>query len=886
MLLGLACLVAYNANLRTLGEGDTTSARYQPLILWKDKTLALGENVQLVGRGHPLRLVPSQAAAPGSPGYVGYYAPHAYWMVPTDDSGGAASLYPVVTPLLVAPLYLPAYLWLEGRGWKQPDIDRVAEVMEKLSASLIAYLASVLMFLLLRREKVPWALPLSIAFAFGTNTWMISSQALWQHGTAEILVVLALGLCLLERSPRRLVLLGLVCALMAANRPPDAILAAGFLLYALRDKRDLRWLVLGAALPLLALLAYNLATYGNPVGGYADREGSGSRFFRVDLAGPAGMLLSPGRGLLVFTPFLLFLPIGVAQRLKDPRTRRLTVFVGVACLVQLLFYSQTDWRAGVSWGPRWLTDMLPILVWLLAPVPEVLRPHARRVLVATMAVAVGVQLIGAFWYTRVSDERLFSGPPTSLREVWKPANTPFVVELQHGPAGPELQCGARGVLERVGDTLNRGDGAVLRLEQDMVLSGWAYACKRTPAQVAVFVDGVVVGTTTTFTPRPDVDDALGTDGPTGWTVTAAVRGVRPGRHVLSLGVRVEPRSEFRIVREETVDVPAPGAPIPADDDVPGMAARAAERLRADQRPDGAWLTRHTTGPRYVRPTDELNTYTTPVLVDLLRPVAAEHGLGDALSRARAQIAAQIEPTGLVRYHGLPDGPDIGTLGCRITPDADDTALAWRVAGRPTDDPRAAGMLGTLARYRDGRGLYRTWLAPRARYECIDPGRDPNPADLVNQMHVYLMLRRFDPPAGRRLCRAIQRAAAADDAVVYYDRAPLLPYLRSAELARLGCRLPLPAARLAGAEPGQGPWAELVRLLVDVLDGRELDGPRRREVRDVLTRLGRDDFALLRRTPPLAYHNDLTATVDRYYWSEDLGYALWLRLYAEARKRLP
>ena len=47
-------------------------------------------------------------------------------------------------------------------------------------------------------------------------------------------------------------------------------------------------------------------------------------------------------------------------------------------------------------------------------------------------------------------------------------------------------------------------------------------------------------------------------------------------------------------------------------------------------------------------------------------------------------------------------------------------------------------------------------------------------------------------------------------------------------------------------------------------------------------LASDDFAQLRRSPPLLYHNDLSATVKRFYWSEDFGYALWLRLYEAAR----
>ena len=106
---------------------------------------------------------------------------------------------------------------------------------------------------------------------------------------------------------------------------------------------------------------------------------------------------------------------------------------------------------------------------------------------------------------------------------------------------------------------------------------------------------------------------------------------------------------------------------------------------------------------------------------------------------------------------LPNGPTIGTLGCVITPDADDTALVWRIAGQ-ADDPRRHRMLDTLARYRDARGFYRTWLAPTKDFQCIDPGSDPNPTDVGIQMHVYLMLREFDPSAARA---ALRRSATLD-----------------------------------------------------------------------------------------------------------------------------
>src|ERR1700722_2766616 len=164
LLLAL-CLCVYNANLRTIGAGDTLPARYLPLVLWHDGTFAFsGANARLVEHGHPL------SERKGTAGTVAYLQPTAYWLIRTTH-GQLASTYPIVAPLLVAPLYLPAVLWLDSQHWQQPQLDRVAELMEKISASLLASIASVLMFLLLRRERNPWALPLALAFAFGTDTW-------------------------------------------------------------------------------------------------------------------------------------------------------------------------------------------------------------------------------------------------------------------------------------------------------------------------------------------------------------------------------------------------------------------------------------------------------------------------------------------------------------------------------------------------------------------------------------------------------------------------------------------------------------------------------------------------------------------------------------------
>ena len=882
LLLFLACFLVYNANLRRIGAGDTLPARYLPLIFWRDGTLELDANAHLVAHGYSM--IANQDLPAGVSGHVTSF-PQSYWIVHTRQHQ-LASLYPIVTPVLVSPLYIPAVFLLNVYGWEQPRIDRVAEFMEKISAAFLASIASVLMFLVLRRDGSPWSLPLTLVFAFGTNTWMISSQALWQHGTGELLISLALLLVVVSASPMRMVLLGAVCVLMAANRPPDGLLAGAFLLYAVwRSKRNILWLFAGAALPLAALLYYNLFFIGHIAGGYGIVKPAGS-FFQPLWSGLAGLLVSPTRGLLVFSPFLVFLPTGLLQRLRTPESRELALALSFAAIAQILFYSLGDWRAGGSWGPRWLTDLLPILVWMLAPAPLVLRPPARGLLVLMMVAAVVVQMIGAFWYTGMSDERIFAGDLASMRAAWDPRNVPFLVELRYPPARGELRCDARGFIDRVGPAQLPFIGEFPALETGAVLEGWTLTCARTPFKVWLLIDGIVIGSATDFLPREDVNEVMHTTSPSGWRVSANTLGVSPGERLLQLAVQIEPRSDIRIVREQRVFViaqeppeesaltPQPPASKPT---LAAMAERAASLLREHQSEYGFWLTTHTTGLRYEAPQQEMNTFLTSMLVDLLSPVARQRGLDNVVERARRHLATQIESNGLVRYHGLPEGPTIGTLGCVITPDADDTALAWRIAGLGANDSRQQPMLAELARYRNARGLYRTWLAPQQQYQCINPGSDPNPTDIAIQMHLYLMLRELDAPAAQNLCDALQRSFWDEEIWVYYAKAPLIPYLRSAELRQLGCALPLPTERLLLLAAEQEIWSDGVRLLAETSTSPpDTNAPQ--EIRNLLARIGSDDFAQLRRSPPLLYHNDLSASVSRYYWSEDFGYALWLRLY--------
>jgi hypothetical protein len=697
---------------------------------------------------------------------------------------------------------------------------------------------------------------------------------------AELLVIGALlfltGPCTVPRT----VAAGLLLGLIAGNRPPDAILAAALGIYGLfwAGRRRAVLLSAAAALPMVLVLLYNLHVAGNIGGGYG-LVGKARFFEHALLPGVAGLLVSPARGLLVFSPFLLFLVLAWRHLPGNRDERLLTLAMSIGAAVEILLYAKADWRGGLSWGPRYMTDLLPIFLWMLVPVVAALRGAGRVCFLVAVAVAVAIEAIGAFSYTSSTDIPIYAADngwlTQDMRAAWRWRNAPFLASLKDGLAPAELTVAIRGSF----DAIESGGRAttVVTAGEEASVTGWALAGDATPSQVAVSIDGRHTVASSAFLDRSDVRVTLHTASLAGWRMPLDTASLAPGQHRLAVFAWAAGKREGQYLDERTLTVrlppvalqrPAAEAKLPVD--LSDALTKAASRIRAHQQPQGYWLTAYTGGTRFHDPHPEMNTFLTALLVDLLNPLSGTSGLEESVQRARRHLTSQIESGGLVRYHGLPDAPGIGTLGCVITPDTDDTALVWRVApGR--DRGQLAAALATIERYRTRDGLYRSWLAPRDAYQCLDPGSDPNPPDVAIQMHLLLLLADVRPASGRALCEALRPAVDDDRIWVYYRKTPLIPILRLPDLRRAGCAIDLPESRMRTNVPGQQIWLSVVRLLTSASPSDPV------RIRAVLRELARDDFALLRTNPPLLYHNDLTASVSRYYWSEDAGYALWLRL---------
>ena len=122
------------------------------------------------------------------------------------------------------------------------------------------------------------------------------------------------------------------------------------------------------------------------------------------------------------------------------------------CLVagaagHFLVYSKLErWYGGWCFGPRYMTDAMPLLVFFLVPLVPLLseRRALRATLALTVVLAVGVQVVGVYFWPNGA----WDSTPVTVDErperVWDWHDLQIVRTVRAGPAPTKLFQHLRG----------------------------------------------------------------------------------------------------------------------------------------------------------------------------------------------------------------------------------------------------------------------------------------------------------------------------------------------------------------------------------------------------------------------------------------------------------
>ena len=357
-------LLVYNFGFRYQGGGDSTPAELLPISL-------------LRGGGFDFRE------------FVSGELPYWYRVV----SGRVVSNYPILPGLLNVPLYGAAAI-----AGVDLDLEQHRLFLSAINASILAALSVLFLYLALIRvcRSYKEALLFALAYAFGTTVWSVASRSMLQHGPSVLFLSIALWALL--RGGAAVPWAGLALGLAVINRPANIAIAVPLALYVLlhEQRRFLAFCAL-AIPPALFHFWYANAYWGSP---FSTAQAVSTVNFGGNMGtGLAGLLVSPSRGLFVFSPFFLFAFAGIAASLRPASApARLARFLAAAIVLDLLIYSRwTMWWGGHCFGYRLLTELAPLLTVLAAVGwPRIARSRAAAFLFALCVVfSFYVHFLGA-----------------------------------------------------------------------------------------------------------------------------------------------------------------------------------------------------------------------------------------------------------------------------------------------------------------------------------------------------------------------------------------------------------------------------------------------------------------------------------------------------------
>lgn len=430
LFVAVACFILYNANGREIGSYDSQPTKFAARELLLRGTLSLNH---VVGR-------------------TPQFAERSAFVV--AEHGRYRSAYSPAPAIAAAAIAWP--LW--KAGLLDIRADSAPGLIAVLAASILTAAAVAFAFLTARRVLPRGrALLLALGLGAGTGYWSTVSQTLWQHETAAFGLALAgfafaAGRQKQGHSPVRVpfecphpIVMGIGLGIAGASRPQLSVaiailLGGAFFVHG----RRAAWITLSiVAVFGGSLIAANLRWFGSPFGVVGRLEAlhptihatAGS--FGLNPEGLLGLLVSPNRGLLIFSPIVVVALGGLRRGFADGWGSPIR-WTLLAALAQYLFYGfYLVWWGGHTYGPRYMLDVLPLLVPASAAALSSMRLWRPAGTLASLALAWSIVVAGtgAFCYPNdawntdpesadLHHERLWDWSDNQIARCWERGPSP------------------------------------------------------------------------------------------------------------------------------------------------------------------------------------------------------------------------------------------------------------------------------------------------------------------------------------------------------------------------------------------------------------------------------------------------------------------------------